>query len=788
MIHQPHTLPHQTIDTWFKDRAEPAISWNVPRENFFYCLCMFPYPSGNLHMGHVRNYTLGDVISRYKRLKGYQVFHPMGWDAFGLPAENAAIKSNTHPHIWTEKNIAHMRSELKILGIDYQWTHELQTNTPEYYRWQQWLFLTMYNKGLVTRKNTLVNWDPVDNTVLANEQVIDGRGWRSGAIVERRTIDQWFLKITDYADALLDDLQQLEHTWPSQVLTMQRNWIGRSTGHEVHFSLCDKDTSITVYTTRLDTIMGVTAVMVALEHPIAQEASLHNPSLQSFIAECKNTDISEASIQTMEKKGRKLSLQCIHPITQQPIDIWVANYVLMDYGTGAVMCVPAHCERDEEFAQTHNIPSITVIQDNHLIESGVYSGMSSAHAIEQMVLDYPHTITACTRYRLHDWGISRQRYWGCPIPMIHCSDCGITPVPMEDLPVILPTDIPYHHDRSTLHNTPSFLHVTCPVCHKNAQRETDTFDTFFDSSWYYLRFLDPHAKTMAPQSNFMPVDLYIGGVEHAILHLLYARFITKVLKDLDIVTVSEPFKALLTQGMVLSDGVKMSKSKGNVVIPQAIIQKYGLDNTRLFMMFQAPPEQTLEWSDHGLEGMHRFTQRLYRASLNFQDIQPIVDIKHTLYLETHTLLKNMERDYDVYHLNTVVSGCMKLLNSICEHLEKNTSPAIALEAYTTLLIVLSPIAPGITDYIWQHILGHAQTIHMHTFPIVDYAALAQKNVQWVIQVNGKKKTLLSTAPGLSQDDIIQQVMRLPEMQPILEGASIQKTIVIPDRLVNVVIL
>ena len=781
-MEEAHKLTHKTIDTWFSNRPEPTINWNTVREKAFYCLCMFPYPSGQLHMGHVRNYTLGDVVSRYKRLNDYQVFHPIGWDAFGLPAENAAIKNNTHPNIWTEQNIQQMRVQLKALAIDYNWSHELQTNDPTYYRWQQLLFIKMYEKGLVVRKNSIVNWDPVDNTVLANEQVIDGCGWRSGAPVEKRQIEQWFLKITDYADRLLDDLDTLEGHWPEKVLTMQRNWIGMSQGHEVRFAK-NSSTGLTediiVYTTRLDTVMGVTAVLIAAEHPIAQTLAREDTVLAAFIEQAGSTDEGP-------KKGFCTKYQVMHPITKQYLDVWVVNYVLMDYGTGAVMCVPAHCDRDKEFAAIYNIASIVVVENNTLINSGSYNNMSSELAMTAIIQAYPEFVTIRNNLRLRDWGISRQRYWGCPIPMVHCPNCGAVPVLEQDLPVVLPLNIPYKHDHSTLQH-PDFLYTNCPNCQAVAQRETDTFDTFFDSSWYFMRFLDPHASIMVANSSWLPVDLYIGGIEHAILHLLYARFITKVLFDFQLAPCSEPFKNLLTQGMVLNNGCKMSKSKGNVVMPNEMLTKFGVDSTRLFMMFQAPPEQSLEWSENGLEGMQRFCQRLIKMAYLLADKKRQYNLKDELYLNCQSLLKCIDRDYQSYRFNTVVSGSMKWLNL----LQLDTDNVVLSDSiralFEDLLILLSPIAPGITDYIWQNTLQHTSSIHTQSMPVVDELALSGKMVSWVIQINGKFKLLLNTEPNLSEEKLVKMVMELPIMIDQLHNKTIQRTIIVANRLINFVL-
>ncbi|RLW68020.1 MAG: leucine--tRNA ligase, partial [gamma proteobacterium symbiont of Stewartia floridana] len=647
-----------------------------PQKEKFYCLSMFPYPSGKLHMGHVRNYTIGDVIARYQRMLGKNVLQPMGWDAFGLPAENAALKNRVAPAAWTYQNIDYMKSQLKRLGFGYDWQRELATCQPDYYKWEQWLFTELYKKGLVYRKNAQVNWDPVDQTVLANEQVIDGRGWRSGALVERREIPQWFIKITDYADELLDEIDGLE-AWPEQVRTMQRNWIGRSYGVQMDFAIEGDEESLTIYTTRPDTLMGVTYVAVAAEHPLALEASADNPELAGFIEECRQGGTSEAELETIEKRGMPLGINAIHPVSGEPVPVYAANFVLMTYGTGAVMAVPGHDERDHAFAKKYGIPIKQVIQPEDgsaldiqaeayiekglLIDSGPFTGQTSAEAFDAIAewLQEREKGGKTKNYRLRDWGVSRQRYWGAPIPMIHCDHCGIVPVPLDDLPVRLPEEIVY--DENTINpikNNPQFSDVTCPECGGAAQRETDTFDTFMESSWYYARYASPGADGMLDQraDYWLPVDQYVGGIEHAVLHLLYARFYHKLMRDAGLVSSNEPFTRLLTQGMVVADtyyreaedgskhwynptevdvssddkgrplsallkadnsavqigGIeKMSKSKNNGVDPQTLIDRYGADTVRLYTMFTSPPDQSLEWSDDGVEGAYRFIKRLW---------------------------------------------------------------------------------------------------------------------------------------------------------------------------------
>ncbi len=616
---------------WRDNRS--FVATEDPEREKFYCLAMFPYPSGRLHMGHVRNYTIGDVVARYQRMNGRNVLQPMGWDAFGLPAEGAAIKHGLPPAKWTRENIAYMRGQLQSLGFAYDWSRELATCDPEYYRWEQWFFTQLLEKGLAYKKSAVVNWDPVDQTVLANEQVIDGRGWRSGAVVERREIPQWFLRITDYADELLDELDALD--WPEPVKIMQRNWIGRSEGLEVDFGIEGSDEPLRIYTTRPDTLLGVSYMAVAAEHPLAAAAAMNNPELQGFLAECQRSAVSEAVLETMEKRGMALGINAVHPISGEPVPIWVANFVLMGYGTGAVMAVPAHDQRDYEFAQAYGLPIKQVIEPvaddaksvcdldaaafvtpGRLINSGRYDGLTSAEAFAAIADDLESAGKGRrqTNYRLRDWLISRQRYWGAPIPVVDTAEGVPKPVNAGDLPVLLPEDVTLDGAGSPLNKMPAFLDTVDPETGAPAQRETDTFDTFMESSWYYARFCCPDAADamLDERSNYwLPVDLYIGGIEHAILHLLYARFYHKLLRDAGLVSSNEPFKRLLTQGMVLKDGAKMSKSLGNTVDPEALINEYGADTVRLFIMFAAPPEQSLEWSDEGVKGAFRFLRRLW---------------------------------------------------------------------------------------------------------------------------------------------------------------------------------
>lgn len=782
----------------------------------YYCLSMFPYPSGHLHVGHVRNYTLGDVLARLKRMQGFNVLHPIGWDAFGLPAENAAIKNNASPSDWTVNNIDHMRGQLKNLGLSFDWSRELATCTPDYYHWEQWLFLRMLEKGLVYKKNAIVNWDPVDNTVLANEQVIDGCGWRSGAKVERREIPQWFVKITAYADELLQSLDELKG-WPEQVKTMQRNWIGRSEGVTFSFNVADHDIApIDVYTTRIDTVMGVTYLAVAPGHPVAQLASQLKPELKPFIEQCQQIKVAEADMATMEKEGVDTGLYAIHPITQAKVPIWIGNYVLMDYGTGAVMAVPAHDERDYFFAQKYDLPIVGVIKPQDadvapldeaaftepgvLYHSGQFDGLDSNEAKKVIAKHLTELGQGQTQvqFRLRDWGVSRQRYWGAPIPMINCDTCGPVPVPEKDLPVVLPKATP-KASGSVLHDLPEFYQVDCPQCQQPAKRETDTFDTFFESSWYYLRYCSNDLDTALVDKHadyWAPVDQYIGGIEHAILHLLYARFFHKVIRDEGLVKSNEPFTNLLTQGMVLKDGSKMSKSKGNTVDPQQLIDQYGADTLRLFILFAAPPEQSLEWSDAGVEGAFRFLKRVWRSiseqcnetiSLEDYDTEALNEPQKALRRKCHETLAKVTDDMTRrLTFNTAIAACMELFNAIIEHdgdtlLDKQ----VKFEGFTLLLVMLSPIVPHVTHELWQK-MGHEQAIIDTSWPEVDETALVRDSIDIVVQVNGKVRANIAVAASASKTDIEAAAMANDKVQKYIDGCTVRKIIVVPNKLVNIV--
>jgi leucyl-tRNA synthetase len=816
--YEPQAIEAEAQAYWEKTRSfEVDESSEKPK---FYCLSMFPYPSGSLHVGHVRNYTIGDVISRYQRMLGKNVLQPIGWDAFGLPAENAAIAHKIPPAVWTNQNIEHMKRQFQSLGFAYDWSRELRTCDPDYYRWEQWLFLQMYKKGLAYRKEAIVNWDPIDQTVLANEQVVNGCGWRSGAPVERKAITQWFLKITAYADNLLEDLDKLPD-WPDQVRTMQRNWIGRSEGVSVLFPLQgDASVALEVFTTRADTLFGVSYLAIAPEHPLAQQAAAQNPALQDFINETQQTSVSEAVRATTEKKGMATGLYAINPLNGAAVPIWVANYVLMSYGTGAVMGVPAHDERDFSFAQQYSLPLNWVIKPTDgeslskeaaftekgiLVNSGPFSGLSSTVAIAQIVeqLESTQQGKRCQQYRLRDWGISRQRYWGTPIPMIHCPSCGIVPVPEADLPVVLPEQVNFQGIQSPLKQDLNFLNVTCPQCQKPAQRETDTFDTFMESSWYYARFAcpDSHNSMLDGRANYWtPVDQYIGGIEHAVLHLLYARFIHKILRDENLVSSDEPFTALLTQGMVLKDGAKMSKSKGNTVDPQALITRYGADTLRLFVMFAAPPEQSLEWSDAGVEGAYRFLKRVWQAVMTHVAAaneyptwrktthEPLNDVQKGLRYQLHHGLQKVTQDIGERKIfNTAIATIMEILNHWYKFKPTTARDyALSQEVLEAVVLMLSPIVPHAMHALWFH-LGHTNAIIDQAWPTVDANALQQESLEWVIQVNGKYRGRIKLPAKSTEDMIKQAVLSEANLQKHIQGKTIKQWIIVANKLINLVV-
>ena len=843
-----------------------------------YLLSMFPYPSGKLHMGHVRNYTISDVLSRYYRLKGYEVLQPMGWDAFGMPAENAAIANAVAPAAWTFSNIDNMRAQLKSLGLSIDWSREFATCTPEYYKWEQWLFVQLFKKGLVYKKLSTVNWDPVDNTVLANEQVVDGRGWRSGALIEKREIPMYYFNITAYADELLNDLDKLEGHWPQQVITMQRNWIGRSEGMEIHFpyTLNGEEKTLDVFTTRPDTLMGVTYVSVAAEHPLAKHAAATNPALQSFIEACKKGSVAEADLAKAEKMGMDTGLTVTHPLTSEQVPVWVANYVLMSYGSGAVMAVPAHDERDFEFANKYQLPIKQVIDldENHkqghefdattwqdwygdkqngvAINSGELDGLNFKQAFDKILTQLePKGLGKKTiNYRLRDWGVSRQRYWGCPIPVINCADCGTVPVPESQLPVVLPLDVVPDGRGNPLNNLASFTDVNCPCCGKPAKRETDTFDTFVESSWYYARFASPNYTdgmiNKVAADKWLPVDQYVGGVEHAVLHLLYARFFHKLMRDEGLVQGDEPFANLLTQGMVLAgtylrenaDGSKsyyfpeevdiryndkgqpieatlkadgqpvkigkiekMSKSKNNGVDPQATIDQYGADTVRLYTMFTAPVDQTLEWIDDGLKGPYNFLKKVWRytiehaetlaqqsltaATLSVSDAQSLSKAAKSLRRKTHDTIGKLDDAFGKnLALNTPVSFLMELSNELTAFdIHSDTDLAVANEALMTLLTLLTMYAPHMAEVLLEELGIDVMTL---TYPAVDTSALVQDTITMVVQVNGKIRGQMDVAPNSDSDWLKAEAKQLDSVAKFITG-DIVKEIVVPNKLVNIVV-
>jgi leucyl-tRNA synthetase len=815
--YQPQVIEPEIQQYWESEQTFKTTE--NPSKPKFYCLCMFPYPSGKLHMGHVRNYTIGDVISRFMTMKGYNVLQPMGWDAFGMPAENAAIKNKLPPAAWTYDNINHMRGQLKRLGFGYDWDRELTTCSPDYYRWEQWLFTRMVEKDLAYRKKARVNWDPVDQTVLANEQVIDGRGWRSGALVEQREIDQWFIRITDYADELLDDLDSVD--WPEQVKTMQKNWIGRSQGVEFSFERKGSDERLEVYTTRPDTIMGITYVAVAAQHPIAKKAAESDPDVAAFIEECTQMSVAEADLAQAPKKGMATGEYVIHPFTGEEIPIWIANFVLMDYGSGAVMAVPGHDQRDWEFATQYGLPIKPVIKPvaddpeydlskqawcektGATINSGEFDGLNFEDAFKAVAnaLDDMGIGRVTTNYRLRDWGVGRQRYWGCPIPVIH-TDEGLKTVRDEDLPVTLPEDVVVDGSGSPLASRNDFVDTIDTDTGRPAKRETDTFDTFMESSWYYARFASAFSNDAMLDNNanyWLPVDLYIGGIEHAILHLLYARFFHKVLRDLDLVDSDEPFKKLLTQGMVLKDGSKMSKSKGNTVDPQELINQYGADTVRLFMMFAAPPELSLEWSDDGVAGAHRFLKRVHtlvtehiaeskHSTSGEVDLKTISDDARDLYRKLHETIAKVSDDIGRrYHFNTAIAAVMELTNSVMKFDAKTESDwRVRSEAIEALVVLLSPITPHIAEHLWSN-LGRKNSLIDVSWPTVREEALTRNTLTLVVQVNGKLRGRIEVAADADKDTILTLAREEPAVAKFLEGMVEKKAIVVPQKLVSLVV-
>jgi len=797
----------------------------------YYVLEMFPYPSGKIHMGHVRNYSIGDVVARFKSMQGFNVLHPMGWDAFGLPAENAAIKNETHPATWTYQNIAEMREQLQRLGYSYDWRREIATCRPEYYKWEQKFFLKFLEKGLAYRKNSPQNWCPTCNTVLANEQVEEGLCWRCDSEVEQKDMEQWFLRITDYAEELLKDLETLEGGWPERVLTMQRNWIGKSYGAELTFQVKDMDETITVFTTRPDTLYGATFMSVAAEHPMVEKLIADAPNkadIEAFVTNIRNMDRIKRGAEDLEKEGVFTGKYCVNPVTGKAIPIYVANFVLMGYGTGAVMAVPAHDQRDFEFARKYELPLQVVInpaeladkgevldaagmtaaytEPGVLVNSGDFDGMPNEAAKKAIVehLDKSGKGTMAVNYRLRDWNVSRQRFWGAPIPVIYCKDCGVVPVPEDQLPVLLPENAQVRKDgKSPLPTMEEFVNCSCPKCGKAARRETDTFDTFFESSWYYMRYCDPRNESepfdQEATGYWMNVDQYIGGIEHAILHLLYSRFFTKALRDCGFIKADEPFANLLTQGMVLKDGGKMSKSKGNVVDPNAMINQYGSDATRLFILFASPPVKELEWSDQGIEGAFRFLSRLWRLVEELEGVlttampvsanAPASDAAKALRFKEHDTIRRATQDIEnEFQFNTVIAAIMELVNEMYQVKDelKETDPAALSSAIATAVTLLSPVAPHICEELW-HALGHDNILTSQAWPTFDEKALVKDEVTLVVQVNGKVRGKFDAPNNAPQAEVEKIAFALENVSKFIEGKTVRKVIVIPNKLVNIVV-
>ncbi|SMC24877.1 leucyl-tRNA synthetase [Desulfacinum hydrothermale DSM 13146] len=827
MRYNPKAVEEKWQGYW--EREQLFSVQEDPDKKKFYLLEMFPYPSGRIHMGHVRNYSIGDVVARFLSMRGYNVLHPMGWDAFGMPAENAAIKAKTHPAKWTYENIDYMRRQLKKLGLSYDWTRELATCDPSYYRWEQLFFVKMFKKGLAYKKKSYVNWCGTCQTVLANEQVEDGACWRCDQPVVQKEMEQWFFKITDYVEELLEYLDKLPG-WPERVLTMQRNWIGKSFGSTIHFPLESGKGSIQVFTTRADTLFGATFMSLAPEHPLVDElcrGTEQEETVRAFVERSKQAKRGERAADLLEKEGVFTGAHCINPMTGAKMPIFVANFVVMEYGTGAVMAVPAHDQRDFEFARKYDLPIKVVIkasedapvpepaaldqafeEDGILVDSGDFTGMTSAQAREAITqaLEARGQGELTVQYRLRDWGISRQRYWGAPIPIIYCDECGTVPVPEEDLPVVLPLDLDMPESgASPLPLSEEFVRTTCPQCGKAARRETDTMDTFVESSWYFARFAcsDYDQGPLDPQrvGYWMPVDQYIGGIEHAVLHLLYSRFFTKVLRDMGYLQVDEPFTNLLTQGMVIKDGAKMSKSKGNVVDPDDMIRAYGADTVRLFCLFAAPPEKELEWSDQGVEGASRFLGRVWRlvhdnleglqAAAPYDGRAEVGSTLQALHRKTHQTIKKVTEDIEQrFHFNTAIAAIMELVNQIYAVQDKaSQDPAywpVMREAVETVVVLLSPMAPHIAEELWER-LGRRPSIAKVPWPTWREESLKAEEILIVVQVNGKLRGRLTVPADVTNEDLEKAALADPKVQSFIEGKTVRKVIVVPKKLVNIVV-
>ena len=787
----------------------------------YYVLEMFPYPSGKLHMGHVRNYSIGDVLARFKKMKGYNVLHPMGWDSFGLPAENAAIKNNVEPSVWTWNNIDEMRKQLKELGLSYDWDREVATCHPDYYKWMQWIFIQFYNKGLAYKKENPVNWCPSYQTVLANEQVVDGKCERCGTLVGKKELSQWYFKITDYAERLLDNLDNLPG-WPNKVKLMQKNWIGKSIGAEVTFEIEGYDKGLDIFTTRADTLYGVTYMVLAPEHPYLRDlvaGSEYEPAVDKYLDEVQHLSDIERTSTTKEKTGVFIGRYCINPLNGKRVPIFISDYVLMDYGTGAIMAVPAHDQRDFEFAKAFDLEIIPVVDpedpeidlydlkeavaaEGKMINSGKFDGMNNKEAIEKVIeyLEEEGIGRKTVNYKLRDWLISRQRYWGTPIPMIHCDTCGWVPEKEENLPVMLPTDVEFTgKGESPLATSKTFVDTVCPICGKPAKRELDTMDTFLDSSWYFLRYCDAQNKDDAFSKEktdyWMNVDQYIGGVEHAILHLMYARFFQMALYDLGLVSDEEPFKNLLTQGMVIKDGAKMSKSLGNVVSPKEIIEKYGADTARLFILFAAPPERELDWSDKGVEGSFRFINRVYRMvydfSQKYKDAPDSYEIKteadkSMAYWMNYAIKKVSDDIGERFNFNTAISTIMEMVNEMYRYKEGEVNAGLYAAAIKNLIIMLAPFVPHVTEEMWEH-LEYGGSVHEQPWPEYDENALVKDTVEIVVQINGKIKEKINIAGDLSREEMEKIAMENDKVKGLTDGKNVVKVIAVPGKLINIVV-
>lgn len=771
----------------------------------YYCLEMFPYPSGKIHMGHVRNYSIGDVVARFKKMQGYNVLHPMGWDSFGLPAENAAIKNNIHPHVWTMSNIEEMKEQLSMLGLSYDWDKEVATSTPEYYKWTQKIFLEFYKAGLAYKKNSFVNWCPSCETVLANEQVVQGQCERCDSLVEKKELEQWYFKTTEFSEELLADLDGLDG-WPEKVRLMQKNWIGKSFGANVTFQIDGSDQEISVYTTRPDTIFGSTFMVLAPESHLARDlvaGTEYEPVLDEFLAKMHTMTQIEREAADLEKEGKFIGKYVINPLTGKKMPIWIANYVLADYGTGAVMGVAAHDDRDNDFAKKYDLEIIPVIdEDDKMINSGQFDGMNKDEAFDKIIekLEEMGKGNKKTNFRLRDWLISRQRYWGCPIPVIYCPDCGIVPVDEKDLPVLLPTDVEFTgKGESPLASSKTFTECSCPKCGKPARREIDTMDTFVDSSWYYMRYAD-NMNSDRPfdtdvVNNWLPVDQYIGGVEHAILHLLYARWFTKAFKKLGWTSHDEPFKNLLTQGMVLMDGSKMSKSKGNTVSPVELVEKYGADTARLFILFAAPPERDLEWSEQGVEGCFKFLNRVYRL---VDELAPVAKLElefgnltkadKDMRAKTNNTLKKVTEDLnDKFGFNTAIAALMELINDLYKYKElEDRNDAVVKEAIKAVVVILAPFAPHLGEELWL-MIGKEASVFDIGWPDYDKSAIQLDEVEIIVQVNGKVRNKINAPVGIDQDVMKNLALNDEKIKEFIEGKNVVKVIAIPSKLVNIVV-